>query len=127
MPRFELELKLDNLLSYFVKHGTNHLVSIHMLPFDVDIQKMVSILSSRGFIAPPTITFDSGPIVMHNVVSVTPAGIWFNFNSGFVKEAEQTDKEQKRFNFEYWKLGWDTIVAGLAFIISLISLYISTR
>lgn len=126
MGKYQLEQKLDNLLTYMVNFGVKHATIINRLPIEFRDDNMVQMLLSRGFIQNMTTDFPGGPVTFPTVISVTPAGVWFAHFSGFVAEAKQKSKEQRRYNFEGWKLGWDSVVSLSALLISLFALYISS-
>lgn len=125
MDKYGLERSLDNLLAYLAGVGTRHTVSVSQLISAGYSPAMCDILVSRGLAEYLTVNFANGPLTFDSTLSVTPVGMWFHHSSGFVKEALQKNKEQKRFNFEGYKLGWDGIASLLALAISLWSLYIS--
>jgi hypothetical protein len=125
MEKFELERSLDNLLAYLAGVGTRNTVSVSKLNSAGYSPAMCDILVSRGLAEYLTVNFSSGLLTFDSTISVTSVGLWFHHSSGFVKEAIQKSKEQKRFNFEGYKLGWDGIASIIALAISLLSLYIS--
>ncbi len=125
MEKFGFERSLDNLLAYLAGVGTRNTVSVSQLISIGYTAGMVDVLVSRGLAEYLTVNFANGPLTFDSTLSVTPVGLWFHHSSGFVKEALQKNKEQKRFNFEGYKLGWDGIASLLALAISLWSLYIS--
>lgn len=125
MDKYEVERALDNLLAYLAGVGTRNTVSVSQLNSGGYPTRLVDILVSRGLAEYLTVNFSHGPLTFDSTVSVTPVGLWFHHSSGFVKEALQKSKEQKRFNFEGYKLGWDGIASLLALAISLWSLYIA--
>lgn len=125
MEKFGFERSLDNLLAYLAGVGTRNTVSVSRLNSAGYPTRLVDILVSRGLAEYLTVNFSHGPFTFDSTVSVTSVGLWFHHSSGFVKEALQKSKEQKRFNFEGYKLGWDGIASLLALAISLCSLYIA--
>lgn len=125
MDKYGLERTLDNLLAYLAGVGTRNTVSVSRLNSEGYPTRMVDMLVSHGLAEYLTVNLGQGPLTFDSTLSVTPVGLWFHHSSGFVKEALQKNKEQKRFNFEGYKLGWDGIASLLALAISLWSLYIS--
>lgn len=125
MEKYEVEHTLDNLLAYLAGVGTRNTVSVSRLNSEGYSTRMVDMLVSHGLAEYLTVNLGQGPLTLDSTVSVTPVGLWFHYSSGFVKEALKKNKEQKRFNFEGYKLGWDGIASLLALAISLWSLYIA--
>lgn len=125
MEKYQLERKLDTFLAYMVTKGPHLATRIDQLPKNIRDNNLVQMLLSRGFIKNLVADFPNGPASFPTVISVTHAGVWFIHFGGFVAEAKQKSKEQRRYNFEGWKLGWDSVAAILALTISLWSLYIS--
>ena len=59
---------------------------------------------------------------------VTKSGYTFLVvNGGSLTVAKRTHKENRRFDFEYFKMGYDTIISLLAFVISIIALIVSLK
>jgi hypothetical protein len=122
---YEFEKKLDQLLDYFAKSGT-HPVQLSRLPEDSDNKKMLSILRNRGLIEPMRTRYDNGNFIDHyNLVYISDAGVDFAYSSGFVIEAKKKRREQRKWNFEFWKISYDTFISIFALIISALALYIA--
>lgn len=131
MKKYDTEQRLDALLAYFAEHGVRRSVDIRYTPEHLrysDFKELLSMLEHRGFVEPYTTTFSDGkPTTFYSVYSVTPAGVWFVRHSGFVREAKEKYKEQKRTNFETFKMGWDTVIALVSLGISFAALFIATQ
>ncbi len=56
--------------------------------------------------------------------TITHKGVNFIKQGGYLKKSRQQKKEQLMFDFEFFKIGYDTIISLLALIISIISLFI---
>jgi hypothetical protein len=48
-------------------------------------------------------------------------------DGGYIEQAIRSHKETKRFDFEYFKIGYDTVVSTLAFILSIIAILLSLK
>lgn len=129
---FELEERLDELLNYFVEIGQNSAIPLHTIPSHLktrDLPKMLSILESLQYVVPMTVDYRDGkaPVTFHQILTLTAAGVKFSHESSFVEEAKRKRKENRRFNFEYFTLGWDTVIALFSLLISGIALYVSIK
>lgn len=127
---FFVEKQLDNLLQFFAEKGTNVAIPIHTIPkqFHENLNKMLAILEQMNLVVPMQVDFGkNAPTTFHGVLTLTPAGVYFAHNESFVENAKRKSKELKRFNFEYFTMGWDTTIAILSLIISAIALWFSTK
>lgn len=123
---FNFEHELDALLKYFADRGTGTVVMMKEIPtrfHNNQLPKMITILEHRGFIAQFSQRFNAKelPTIFPDLYIVTSAGIYFSYNSSFVEEEKRKTKEKKLFNFQYFTLGWDTLIALAALIISILS------
>ena len=48
-------------------------------------------------------------------------------DGGYLKQAERSHKETKRFDFEYFKIGYDTLVSTIALILSIIAIVMTLK
>lgn len=59
---------------------------------------------------------------------ITHKGLAFLLiDDGYLALAKKTRKERLRFDFEYFKVGYDTVASTIAIIISIIALYVSLK
>lgn len=123
---FNLEYELDALLKYFANQGSGTVVKMKDIPSrfqNKQLSKILSILEYRGFITPYSVSYSTkkSPTIFPGLYIITSAGIYFAHNSSFVEEEKRKTKEKKLFNFQYFTLGWDTLIALAALIISILS------
>lgn len=124
--KFNFEYEVDALLKYFADKGVGTVVMVKEIPdrfHNNQLPKMLTILEHRGFIAQYSQSFNAkeSPTIFPGLYIVTPAGIYFSYNSSFVEEEKRKTKEKKLFNFQYLTLGWDTLIALTALILSILS------
>lgn len=120
--------RLDSLLAYFASRGTGHAVPLNNLPAEFqtpELRTMLDMLAARGFVLPVTIQYDGAPTSFHQVLAVTPAGVWFAQSSSFAAEAKHQARERRRWDFEFFKIGFDTVIAILSLLISVSALVIA--
>lgn len=82
-----------------------------------DIPIYLSKLLADGFIEPK----GDGFKITHKGLS------HIMIDGGYIKQAERSHKETKRFDFEYFKIGYDTVVSTLALILSIIAILLSLK
>lgn len=128
MSKYEFEQELDNLLGHLVKFGVNRAYPIDAIPQEVyghDLRQNLDILVSHGLIKYFEADFGDTKQKFHQLILLTPVGIEFHRYQGFVSNAKRMRKENRRWNLEYWKLGYDSLIAILALILSIIALIFS--
>jgi len=124
------EQQLDQILKWFASRA-NTACQVSQIPLQISLpekREIANILQSFGLIKPMRVEFNSGkPVTFPDIYSITPEGVRFaNFDS-FVALAKRKHKEDRRFDFEYFKIGYDSIMAMLAIIISIVAFFISLK
>lgn len=132
MSEYKIEKELDELLKFLVNYGTNRVIQIQEITAqfpNYNLSKMLPVLEHMALVIPFVFDFNDGksPTKFPYLFQVTPAAIHFVQNSSFVEIAKQQQKEQRRFNFEYFTMGWDTVIAFISLVMSIISLFIATK
>lgn len=132
MNDYKTEKELDQLLGYCVKQDVTKPIMIKTISAqfpDYNLATLLPMLEFRGFVIPFSCTFNGreSPDIFYSLFQVTPAAIYFVHNSSFVDSAKQKQKEKRRFNFEYFTMGWDTLIAFISLVISAIALFIAVK
>ncbi len=61
------------------------------------------------------------------LITITNEGIRHIENGGYMVQAEKSQKEQKRFDFEMYKIGYDSIISLVALLLSIASIIIALK
>lgn len=130
MNKYKFERQLDSLLLFFADRGTRRPVEINKIPSkfqDQDLEKMIDILKSLELVISLSHDFHDGkePVEFPNILHVTSAGVMFTYNSSFVDLKKSQNKRNKILDFEYFTVGWNTLIALLSLAISIIALCVS--
>jgi hypothetical protein len=128
MSKYDFEKQLDRLLKFFAEKGTDSLVPFNEIPSEFlsrDIHRMLNSLEYLNLVIPFSFDYKDGkgPVVFPNFYTVTPAGVHFASNSSFVENAKIKLKERRLFDFSYFTMGWNTVIAFLALVVAIIALF----
>ena len=119
--------QLDKLLMFFVERGAGSATPIDSIPVELqtnNLRDLLAILEHLKYVIPYSCDFRDGkPLVeFPNLLVTTPAGVYFALISSFTDEARIKKKERRLFNFKYFTMGWDTVIALIALIIAILAL-----
>jgi hypothetical protein len=131
MKKYELEIAADNILKYLADFGSRRAVTIQQISDELNLQNaqiILDVLIARGFVENLSHRFSGAePVTFCDVYCITPAGVYFATSNSFVSESKDRNRKRKFTRFEVFKMGWDTIIAIVSLIISILALITAAK
>lgn len=130
MKKYDNEQQLDALLQFYCTASVGKTIPITSIPNELqtpNLHKQLFTLEHHGLIAPLSVVFDNPtkPVTYKGFYSATNNGMWFYQNTSFVEQAKLQRRAKRRYDFEYFKLGYDTLIAFVSLGISVAALLVA--
>lgn len=93
-----------------------------------NLDMYISKLVADGYLVADKFTFSNNlTMKMPDTYIITELGKSVPYFEGYLKKAEKEHKSERKFNFEYYKIGYDTVASLLSIILSILALYFSLK